>query len=317
MTVKGWILHRKPASLPSSVMGSSSKSSKSDKASEHWIAAIEGAILIFSDQQIVTGISILISGFSQLHTGLSSYHWQSVVNLAWLSSVTHLITLTSLRRQARENIPFRWWRIIAMSIMAVVLIGALVPVGYLTVVGSIPYSFPAWCLYHPGLQWSNYHFTDDIPDFYPDIYPVYNSFYIMLAVVILVWSYLSRMWTLFPNHDWLTNRWCWAPLEDSFRKRKAMSGPTGYFLFDFYIWAIESALSKLDALDLENSGLKFLALITYSIIRSGYTFLLSGYHLFNSRLWEVCIPISKQRIFMLILQSLHGLHLPSHGARSE
>jgi hypothetical protein len=297
-------------------MESGSKSSKSEKSSEHWIAAIEGAILIFSDQQVVTGISILISGFSQLHTGLSAYHWQSVVNLAWLSSVTHLITLTSLRRQARENIPFRWWRIIAMRIMAAMLIGALVPVGYLTVVGShIPYSFPAWCLYHPGLQWSDDFSTNDIPDFYPDIDPVYNSFYIMLAVVILVWSYSSRVWTLFPNHDWLTS--LWGPWEDSFRESKGVSGPTGFILFDFYIWAIESALSKLDALDLQNIGLKFLACIAYSIIRSGYALLLSAYHLFSSRLWKVCILISNQRIFMLILQSLHGLHLPSHGAPSE
>lgn len=64
----------------------------------YWISAIEATILAFSDQQVLTGISILASGFSQLCLGISAYHWQTVVNLAWLSSMTHLITLTSLKR---------------------------------------------------------------------------------------------------------------------------------------------------------------------------------------------------------------------------
>ena len=301
MSVKCLIIPRPPSSQPSSETDSSSGSRQSDDSAEQWIAAIEGAILAFCDQQVVTGISILISGFSQLNTGLSSYHWQSVVNLAWLSSVTHLITLTSLRRQARENISFRWWRIIAMSIMAAMLMGALVPIGYLTVVNSnIPYSFPAWCLYHPGLQWSDYYYNGGslsgrsghdytaVTTYSPDIYPFYNSFYMMLAVVILAWSYLSRMWSLFPSHAWLMR------LSPSFNisliesQGIHVSGPTDYLPFNFYIGVVEAGLSRLEDIDPQNKGSKILGWILYSIIRSGYTVLLSGYHLFSSRLWEVC-----------------------------
>jgi hypothetical protein len=131
----------------------------SSKSSEHWIAAIEGAVLAFSDQPVITGLSILISVFSQLWSGISSYHWQSIVNPAWLSSVTHLITLTSLWRQARDNSPFRWWRLIAMGVMAGMLIGAIIPVGYLTstTTAVILYSFPAWCLYHSGSTLADTH----------------------------------------------------------------------------------------------------------------------------------------------------------------
>lgn len=50
-----------------------------------------------SDLQILTGISILISGYAQLECGLSCYHWQVLVYLAWFSSLTHLSCLTLLR----------------------------------------------------------------------------------------------------------------------------------------------------------------------------------------------------------------------------
>src|SRR5450756_2077760 len=65
------------------------------KPSEQWINAIEDAILMFSDQQLVTGIGILVSGYTQLHCSLSIYHWQIIVYLAWFSSLTHMTTLTA------------------------------------------------------------------------------------------------------------------------------------------------------------------------------------------------------------------------------
>jgi len=224
----------------------------SSKSSEHWISAIEGAILAFSDQQVITGVSILISGFSQLRSGISSYHWQSVVNLAWLSSVTHLITLTSLRRQARGNSPFRWWRIIAMGIMAAMLIGAIIPVGFLTSEQAhIPYSFPAWCLYHPRTDWGGF------------VFPIYNGFYVFLIVLILVGSYIRRVYTLFPSDGKPS------PIVSSLRK---------YF---------EGTLSTLEDLEPQHIALKIMALAAYSSVRSSYTVLVSGYRLFGSRLWEV------------------------------
>jgi hypothetical protein len=44
------------------------------KPSAKWTDAIEDAVLMFSDQQLVTGIAILISGYSQLECALSAYH---------------------------------------------------------------------------------------------------------------------------------------------------------------------------------------------------------------------------------------------------
>jgi len=83
-----------------------------------------------SDLQIVTGLSILISGFVQLRCGLSAYHWQVLVYLAWFSSLTHLCCLTFLRNYLFNHPGQRLWRLVSMFIIVVMLVVALVPTGY-------------------------------------------------------------------------------------------------------------------------------------------------------------------------------------------
>jgi hypothetical protein len=82
-----------------------------------------------SDLQIITGISILISGFTQLRCGLSSYHWQVVVYLAWFSSITHLSCLTFLRSYLYNHPEERAWRLIGMGILILMLLAAFIPTG--------------------------------------------------------------------------------------------------------------------------------------------------------------------------------------------
>ena len=82
-----------------------------------------------SDIQILTGSSILISGYLQLYCGLSAYHWQMLVYLAWFSSLTHMSCLTFLRSYLYHRHVERTWRLIAMGLLIVVLIFALIPTG--------------------------------------------------------------------------------------------------------------------------------------------------------------------------------------------
>jgi hypothetical protein len=82
-----------------------------------------------SDLQIVTGISILVSGYAQLTCGLSAYHWQVVVYLAWFSSLTHLSCLSVLRSYLYKRPRERLWRWIAMAVIIVVLVTAIIPTG--------------------------------------------------------------------------------------------------------------------------------------------------------------------------------------------
>ena len=84
---------------------------------------------MFGDQQLVTGLAILGSVFTQLNKGISAYHWQIVVYLAWFSSLTHLSLLTVLRSYLREHSGIRNWRLILMAITLGMLLAALIPTG--------------------------------------------------------------------------------------------------------------------------------------------------------------------------------------------
>lgn len=80
-----------------------------------------------SDQQLVTGLAILISGYFQFQNGLSFYHWQIVTDLAWFSSVVHIASLPYLMRYFEKN---RWlWyiRVFLMSGLAIMLAVGMVP----------------------------------------------------------------------------------------------------------------------------------------------------------------------------------------------
>jgi hypothetical protein len=81
-------------------------------------------MLIMSDLQLITGLTIMLSGFLQLNCGLSTYHWQRVIRLAWFSSVTHLCCLTFLRDYLRENKMLQIWRIPSMAMLSILLIFA-------------------------------------------------------------------------------------------------------------------------------------------------------------------------------------------------
>lgn len=94
-----------------------------------WEPTLRTAVLMFSDQQLVTGSALLASGYAQLPSGLSAYHWQMIVYLAWFSSLTHLTTLTILRQYFRENTAARLWRTILMLVMVTMLGIALLPTG--------------------------------------------------------------------------------------------------------------------------------------------------------------------------------------------
>ncbi|KAL8836144.1 MAG: hypothetical protein Q9170_003037 [Blastenia crenularia] len=95
-----------------------------------WEPVLRKAILLFADQQLITGFAILGASYSQLRCGISSYHWQIIIYLAWLTSLSHLTTLTALRQYFQEHHTIRAWRIALMLCMAFPLCVALLPTGH-------------------------------------------------------------------------------------------------------------------------------------------------------------------------------------------
>ncbi|KAF5547483.1 hypothetical protein FPHYL_10223 [Fusarium phyllophilum] len=78
-------------------------------------------VIALSDIQIFTGISILVSGYIALFCGLSAYHWQLIVYLAWLANITHLATLSFLRNYFANRPVKLLWRVVLMFAMLLLL----------------------------------------------------------------------------------------------------------------------------------------------------------------------------------------------------
>lgn len=110
--------------------------------------ALEAALITFSDTQVITGISILLAGYIQLPLGISAYHWQVVIALAWFSSLTHLLTLKSLRDYFRERLEMAVWRAVLMGFVMILLVVAIGTTGYIVQADSPDDdAFPAICLF--------------------------------------------------------------------------------------------------------------------------------------------------------------------------
>ncbi|KAI0805263.1 hypothetical protein GGR55DRAFT_286210 [Xylaria sp. FL0064] len=91
------------------------------------------AILQLCDIQIATGVAVLLSGFIGLKCDISTYHWQTIVSVAWFASVTHLSGLSVLRSHLHAD---AWRRNIRVGLMTALLI--------LWIIAAIPSLFFDW-----------------------------------------------------------------------------------------------------------------------------------------------------------------------------
>jgi hypothetical protein len=103
-------------------------------------------VLAFGDQQLVTGIAILVAGFVMLaKNSITVYHFSIVLDMAWFSSNCHLLCIIIIARQLdseaygskrakpESRIPLSFvmaWRVAFMVFMCIWLIAANWPSGY-------------------------------------------------------------------------------------------------------------------------------------------------------------------------------------------
>lgn len=88
---------------------------------------LERFLLGLSDQQLVTGLAVLTTGYMQ-RCSMTIYHFQIVAALAWFSSAVHLATLGSLREYFIENPSVRNWRVAGMvGLLGLLLYAQIVP----------------------------------------------------------------------------------------------------------------------------------------------------------------------------------------------
>lgn len=78
-----------------------------------WVDNLVHIIIGLSDQQLVTGLAILVVGFSK-HCSMSARHFWVVFDLGWFSSVTHLASLPVLNYYLHD---YPRWRDVRVALM--------------------------------------------------------------------------------------------------------------------------------------------------------------------------------------------------------
>ena len=115
-----------------------------DETRHFWIPVIEKVILNLSDQQLLTGLSILIAGFAT-HCSISVYHFAIVSDLAWFSANVHLSSLIVLQQYLLREKAIRNWRVVLMSCMGILLLANNAMQGHWAWYES--WSFDAQCVF--------------------------------------------------------------------------------------------------------------------------------------------------------------------------
>lgn len=77
-------------------------------------AMLRPLILGLADQQLVTGLAILIAALKEWNT-ISGFHYNIVVYLAWFSSFTHAVALFSLGDMLKRSRVLLGFRLVAFT----------------------------------------------------------------------------------------------------------------------------------------------------------------------------------------------------------
>lgn len=148
-------------------------------------------MMSLSDQQLVTGLAILVAGYYEMmNSSLDSDHWEVVVYLAWMSSSVHIASLTVLRDVLNKNPTLRNVRVAGMLIFLALLSVATWPTRF-DFGGSF---IPAKCL------WSSSHSASRHIRWTMD--PNW-----VLTMVMLIIAYVWKLSQLFSSSRGWVRKW--------------------------------------------------------------------------------------------------------------
>lgn len=165
----------------------------SRNVSSEWRRVLESVALSLSDQQLVTGLAILIAGYAGFND-MDVYHWNIVVCLAWMSSAVHITSLSLLRDVFDSNARLRNLRIFGMLVLLVLLTVAFWPIRWDESI--TPYWVPVRCIWS---QWFSKEFWEYSP---PDIDDEWK-----LTLSLLFAAYVWKLCQLFAPSRSLARKW--------------------------------------------------------------------------------------------------------------
>ncbi|MCJ1378817.1 ADP-ribosylation factor GTPase activating protein, ER-Golgi transport [Xylographa soralifera] len=153
------------------------------KESREYIEAIiERFVLGLADVQLLTGTSMLLVAF--LKCDITTYHFGIIIDLVWFSSNSHLTAMLILSDYLREYHAARFWRVILMGSMCLLLMVSTILTTNQLWYDQLPLPVRCTFLDDPGnMQGSFDGFT-------------------ALTFILLVWGYSTTILPLFaPTND--------------------------------------------------------------------------------------------------------------------
>jgi hypothetical protein len=117
------ILMAETAFLPKKLNGlfSNDQSPERIRRCRFWRNVLDRLILALADQQLVTGFSLMLTGWIVYPQDLDSAHFTLIVYLSCLSSSSHLAAIVTLRKYFEDNQTLALFRITIISLFALLL----------------------------------------------------------------------------------------------------------------------------------------------------------------------------------------------------
>lgn len=205
-------------------------------------------MLVLADMQIITGLAILISGFSSIKCRMSSYHWQIIVYLASLSSMTHLSTLTFLRNYLYNHRAEYISRLVLMLALIALLCVAVIPTAFFDFHGDSLLDFKpsyfAICFYQREMDTSTLAFQSMISFLFLSVY----GYAIRIAKMSHWVMTRSHRTTAYINQRFNRQVELWKPLESSLTARGVLIELVARPLFIALLGVITVQLSLFGSL---------------------------------------------------------------------
>lgn len=152
---------------------------------EKWTQALEAAIVIYSNTQVLIGLQFVSVHFCS--SSAESQYITGILDLSWFSSLTHFTTLKSLRCFFRKRAKLAFWRVFSMGANLVLLLVAIAPTGHISTPSRADL---AWCLFTEYLWYQTPSSTFNMP-------------LIVLTFLFLLTNYITRVMLSKLARKWL------------------------------------------------------------------------------------------------------------------
>ncbi|KAF2638691.1 hypothetical protein P280DRAFT_551295 [Massarina eburnea CBS 473.64] len=146
-------------------------------AREQRIEAVTRFLLGFSDQQLITGLAILIAALANRNE-LTLYELKIVYSLAWFSATTHIATLKVLREYFYDHAVVRNWRVLGICTFIVLMcfVHVILFLAGESEYGGVNYGRPIQCI----INGDSRRETPEVLNAFSDVY----SFLFLLFLYI-------------------------------------------------------------------------------------------------------------------------------------